>query len=348
MSYCKHHVPVRICKTNYPLKKKELTRGIAVGDLDQSSNSKLRCNHRSNSSRIDSPDAFPRFHAKPTRFTTEAHRLSVSLSRKPKPFSAAVTIALRPFPSSKRRRFARKKSRISDLSLPLAVPLGAGCSWSLESSTLSLSPSLFLFPSHGSLTTRRESIRDRRRSVDSQRARRRPGIRRPVTGNRSCRPHWPANHPKSRVRHVCNADPGKPEPPAAPTTYACLPRPARPCRYQDTAETYSGLSAFIIDTPDVLRHFYRRAARIDFQIYGRRARLGRDECPVALPRIPRRNLKGYQVFHDPATRKISFVEFLRRYSHVSIDLQSFEKIGGSFDSTRTPVARRKEKGGINL
>lgn len=144
MSYCKHHVPVRICKTNYPLKKKELTRGIAVGDLDQSSNSKLRCNHRSNSSRIDSPDAFPRFHAKPTRFTTEAHRLSVSLSRKPKPFSAAVTIALRPFPSSKRRRFARKKSRISDLSLPSAVPLGAGCSWSLESSTLSLSLPLSL------------------------------------------------------------------------------------------------------------------------------------------------------------------------------------------------------------
>ena len=157
----------------------------------------------------------------------------MSLSRKPKPFSAAVTIALRPFPSSKRRRFARKKSRISDLSLPTAVPLGAGRSWSLESSTLSLSlslslslflslcPSLFPFPSHGSLTTRRESIRDRRRSVDSQRARRRPGIRRPVTGNRSCRPHWPANHPKSRVRHVCNADPGKPEPPAAPTTPAC-------------------------------------------------------------------------------------------------------------------------------
>ncbi|KOX70186.1 hypothetical protein WN51_04926 [Melipona quadrifasciata] len=78
---------------------------------------------------------------------------------------------------------------------------------------------------------------------------------------------------------------------------ACLPAPpctTRPCVprcYQDTAETYSGLSAFIIDTPDVLRHSCRpRAATIDFQdLWGRRVcfvesrrRLSQDD-PVAPP-----------------------------------------------------------------
>lgn len=261
----------------------------------------------------------------------------MSLSRKPKPFSAAVTIALRPFPSSKRRRFARKKSRISDLSLPSAVPLGAGCSWSLESSTLSLY--LSLCPSLSLSVSLSWIANDEARIDKGPAALGRLTASEAATWNPTARDRKPivsaalAGQSSEKPRPACLQRRSRKTGTSGCSHYACLPRPARPCRYQDTAETYSGLSAFIIDTPDVLRHFYRRAARIDFQIYGRRARLGRDECPVALPRIPRRNLKGYQVFHDRGKRKVSFVDFLRRYSHVSIDFQSFEKIRGTFDST---------------
>lgn len=106
----------------------------------------------------------------------------------------------------------------------------------------------------GSLTTRCESIRDYSLFLT---ARRRPGIRHsgpwPETDrvDRVGRP----NHPKSRVRYVCNADPGKPEPPATPTSVR-LPRPTSTPLSRYHGERVPACPRSLSTRPDVLRRFY--------------------------------------------------------------------------------------------
>ena len=256
--------------------------------LTKASNSKLRCNHRSNSRRINSRGARHSGDSVPN--PPEVHRRKlivtrVSLSRKPRRAILRRSLQSRAKAFSilsKWRRSARKKptKRGSSPQAPfiflsqllLSFPLHS--SWvpvvfvvAGVSSILFLCLSLFCL-SLGAVPLSRIANDEARidkgpsRSLASTRranARRRPGIRRPVTGNRSCRPHWPANHPKSRVRHVCNADPGKPEPPAAPTTPACLWLPACPALYTSVCAPL--LSRYRGNVFRPVRVHYRHAGR---------------------------------------------------------------------------------------